>query len=251
MRRFLLGPVFLVFFIGSAYAALSFPALTGRVVDDATILSTSTKQSLEQELANYEQSTTNQVVIVTLRSLQGTTIEDYGYQLGRTWGIGQKGKDNGVLLIVAPKERKVRIEVGYGLEGTLTDALSSQIIQGTILPDFRSGNMEQGIIDGMHAILSTLNGQPIDITSQMDFDPQHGGRSPGIYQLWFIGICFTLMMIGKIILLTDPKFYKNHPFLAFWLLMGGPSSGSSSGGFGGGFSGGGGGFGGGGASGGW
>ena len=106
-------------------SSLTFPRLTGRVVDEAGILDAATRAELTQKLADLEAKSTDQLVVVTLRSLQGTSIEDYGYQLGRAWQIGQKGKNNGVLLIVAPNERKVRIEVGYGLEGTLTDAITS------------------------------------------------------------------------------------------------------------------------------
>src|SRR5262245_10733167 len=104
--------------------ALTFPELTGRVVDEANVLDQPTRTALEQKLADFEAKTTGQLVVVTLKSLQGTSIEDYGYQLGRHWGIGQKEKNTGVLLIVAPNERKVRIEVGYGFEGTLSDAVS-------------------------------------------------------------------------------------------------------------------------------
>jgi uncharacterized protein len=159
MRRLFLSVVFTLTFIGAA-AALNFPVLTGRVVDDAAIISESTHQSLEDMLTDYEQQSGNQIVVVTLRSLEGTSIEDYGYQLGRRWGIGQKEKDTGVLLIVAPSERKVRIEVGYGLEGTLTDAAGSEIIQGVILPAFRSGDIQRGIVDGVATIITDLGGTP-------------------------------------------------------------------------------------------
>ena len=110
------------------------------------------------QLAAHEDATTNQVVVVTLTDLQGYTIEDYGYQLGRHWGVGQAERDNGVLLIVASKERKVRIEVGYGLEGTLTDALSHDIIQNRILPRFRQQQFEAGITEGVNGILAVLQG---------------------------------------------------------------------------------------------
>jgi len=145
-------------------AAPNFPALSGRVVDEANLLSAHVKTFLTQELELHESESTNQVVVVTLKSLQGYTIEDYGYQLGRAWGIGQKDKNNGVLLIVAPNEHKVRIEVGYGLEGELTDALSNNIIQTQILPQFREKNFERGIINGTDAILSALHGsyQPVE-----------------------------------------------------------------------------------------
>src|ERR1700736_726173 len=115
-----------------AAQTLSFPALTGRVVDEAGLLDAAARTALTESLAALEQKTTDQLVVVTLKSLQGTSIEDYGYQLGRRWQIGQKDKNNGVLLIVAPNERKVRIEVGYGLEGTLTDAVSRLLIANAI-----------------------------------------------------------------------------------------------------------------------
>ena len=115
-------------------AEIKFPALTGRVVDDAQLLTPEQEQALTGKLATLEQQTGDQLVVVTLPSLQDQEIEDFGYQLGRHWGIGQKENDGGALLIVAPNERKVRIEVGYGLEGVLTDAYSSLIIRNDILP---------------------------------------------------------------------------------------------------------------------
>ena len=153
MKKFLL----LLFTVILSYA-ITFPKLTGRIVDEAGILSSATKAKLNILLKNAEQNSTNQVVVVTLKSLQGNNIAQYGYQLGRKWGIGQKKSNNGVLLIVAPKERKVRIEVGYGLEGTLTDALSSVIIQNDILPYFRKGDYDSGVLSGVKAILSVLKG---------------------------------------------------------------------------------------------
>jgi len=139
-------------------SAQPLPALTGRVVDDAGMLSPGTRGILIRELAELEQKTTRQVVVVTIKSLEGRSIEDLGVRLGRAWGIGQKDKNNGVLLIVAPNERKVRIEVGYGLEGELTDAVAKLIIQESILPDFRQGNMVGGIVSGTEAIIKVLSG---------------------------------------------------------------------------------------------
>jgi len=141
-------------------AAPDFPALTGRVVDEAGILSAQTETELAAQLAAHEQSTSNQIVVVTLKSLRGYEISDYGYQLGRHWGIGQKGKNNGALLIVAPAERKLRIEAGYGLEGVLTDALSRDIIERAIKPHLRQQNYELGIRAGVGAILAALSGEP-------------------------------------------------------------------------------------------
>src|SRR5689334_16592367 len=114
------------FFIAApALAAPTFPPLTGRVVDDAHVLDDATTTQLTAKLEDLEQRTGRQLVVVTLPSLQGYEIEDYGYQLGRAWGIGQKKLNNGVLFIIAPNEHATRIEVGYGLEPILTDALSS------------------------------------------------------------------------------------------------------------------------------
>ena len=132
--------------------------LSGRVVDEANILDQPTRAALTDKLAELEAKTTDQLVVVTLRSLQGTSVEDFGYQLGRHWQIGQQDKNNGVLLIVAPSERKVRIEVGYGLEGTLTDAVSRLIIENAILPRFRANDFAGGITRGVDDIISVLTG---------------------------------------------------------------------------------------------
>jgi uncharacterized protein len=139
-------------------AAPAFPALTGRVVDEAGLLPAQVENELGALLQSHEQATTNQVVVVTLKSLQGYDIADYGYQLGRHWGIGQKAKDNGALFIVAPKERETRIEVGYGLEGTLTDALTKQIIDFEVIPYFKKGDFEGGVANGTKAIVAVLGG---------------------------------------------------------------------------------------------
>jgi uncharacterized protein len=118
-----------------------FPTLTGRVVDQANILTPQSKADLTKKLEALETRTSRQLVVVTVPSLQGLEIEDYGYQLGRAWGIGEKKLNTGALLVVAPTERRVRIEVGYGLEGVLTDALSNVILQERVLPRFRAGDV--------------------------------------------------------------------------------------------------------------
>jgi uncharacterized protein len=141
-----------------AATSLTFPALTGRVVDEAELLTVSDRASLSASLADLEAKTTDQLVVVTLKSLRGATIEDYGYQLGRSWRIGQKDKNSGVLLIVDAAERKVRIEVGYGLEGTLTDAATKLIIENVILPAFKTGNFAGGITSGTNQIIQLLRG---------------------------------------------------------------------------------------------
>jgi uncharacterized protein len=153
--RAILGLLLCLF--ACAAHALTFPALTGRVVDDAGILDPATKADLERKLTDFETKTTGQLVVVTLKSLQGASIEDYGYQLGRYWGIGQKEKNTGALLIVAPNERKVRIEVGYGFEGTLTDAVSRLIIENSILPRFRANDFAGGINRGVDDIIQAVS----------------------------------------------------------------------------------------------
>ena len=134
------------------------PQLTGHVVDEAQLLSPAESSELESLLAAHEKATTNQVVVLTLKSLDGQNIEEYGYQLGRKWALGVKGKNNGVLFIVAPTERAVRIEVGYGLEDILTDARSKIILSRDIVPSLRQGKMNEGIIQGTKAILNVLGG---------------------------------------------------------------------------------------------
>ncbi len=140
-----------------AHAAPTFPALSGRVVDAAAILAPETEAALTAKLASLEASTARQLVVVTLASLQGYEIEEFGYQLGRNWGIGEARKDTGVLLIVAPNERQVRIEVGYGLEPVLTDALCTRILRDQVLPHFREGRMTEGVMAGAEAIIEQLS----------------------------------------------------------------------------------------------
>ena len=138
-------------------ATPSFPPLTGRVVDSANVLSAQAEAELTQKLAALETKTTRQLVVITLPSLQGYQIEDYGYQLGRAWGIGQKSSNNGALFIIVPSEKRVRIEVGYGLEPILTDALSDVILQQRVLPRFRNGDIEGGIVAGTDALIEQLS----------------------------------------------------------------------------------------------
>ncbi|HEX3653600.1 MAG TPA: TPM domain-containing protein [Rhizomicrobium sp.] len=224
---------------GTALAAqLTFPPLTGRVVDDAGVLSDDTKARLTGILQQLEQKTGDQLVVVTLKSLQGQDIATYGYQLGRHWGIGQKGKNNGALLIVAPSEHKVRIEAGYGLEGDLTDAASRVIIENAILPQFRAGNYDAGVEQGTADIVRLVGGGKVDLSKVPEApQPEHQDKGGGIP--WVV-IAFILVWIifGR----------------GLWplLFLGGGGwgrrGGFGGGGFGGGFGGGGGGFGGGGGS---
>ncbi|WP_224405546.1 YgcG family protein, partial [Afifella sp. IM 167] len=139
-------------------AAQDFPKLTGRVVDEAGLLSPEEEAELTALSKDLEDKTTDQLVIATIPSLGDRTIEEYGVDLGRAWQIGQKDKDNGVLLLVAPNERQVRIEVGYGLEPVLTDAISRLIIEGSIIPRFKAGDFPGGIQRGTEDIVAVLGG---------------------------------------------------------------------------------------------
>lgn len=226
----------------NAFAALTFPPLTGRVVDDAGILSAETQQRLTALLAEHEQQTGNQVVVATVKDLGGTDIADYGYQLGRAWGIGQKGKNNGALIIVAPNQRKVRIEVGYGLEGTLTDAQSKLITENVMKPAFKRGEYDAGVLDGTVDVLRTLGGKPSGAENVPQPQADEGGGSP------LGGIPFIVLLI--IFWVVFGRFLWPL-FLLGGIGRGGGFGGGSGGGWGsggGGFSGGGGSFGGGGAS---
>jgi uncharacterized protein len=150
--------VCLAFLSLPAGAEPQFPPLTGRIVDDAHLLTAADRASIEADLKALEEKSSDQLVVYTTNSLQGYPIEDFGYQLGRAWGIGQKGTNNGVLLIVAPAERKVRIEVGRGLEPQLTDALTKLIIQNAILPRFKRGEFSAGVKAGVHDIRDAMLG---------------------------------------------------------------------------------------------
>lgn len=146
--------------MGRARAELAFPALSGRVVDAAQVLNPDARAALEAKLAAQEARSTDQFVVATVPSLEGTSVEDYANRLFRFWKLGQADKNNGVLLLVAPNERRVRIETGYGLEGVLPDAVASTIIQTAILPEFRQGNFSGGIEKGANAVIEVLNLDP-------------------------------------------------------------------------------------------
>jgi uncharacterized protein len=253
-RKRAYGPPYIAFLLAFLLIlpalALDFPALTGRVVDEANILDPSTRAALTDKLAALEAKSTDQLVVVTLKSLQGTSIEDFGYQLGRRWQIGQKDKNNGVLLIVAPNDKQVRIEVGYGLEGTLTDAISRLIIENGILPRFRASDIPGGITRGVDDIISVLTGDAEEWKRRAAQRPDTVTQSPSTQRdsIW-PGI---LLVLAGIVIIVLCAMYAGQLCLQILFAVmssgGGRSSGSSGGG---GFSGGGGSFGGGGASGRW
>lgn len=148
-----------LFFLFCSFMAASFPKLTAHVVDEASLLSPAISKEIEKVLKDEEQRSTNQIVVVTVNSLNDMDISKYAVELGRHWQIGQKGKDNGVLLIIAPKQRRVNITVGYGLEGILTDAISSEIIYEKIIPKIKNGDYQGGILQGVYGIVEALNSE--------------------------------------------------------------------------------------------
>jgi uncharacterized protein len=254
----------LVFFAsaGLALADPKIPPLTGRVVDDAHLLSPAAAQKLEGELADLEARTGHQLVVATVPDLQGYEIEEYGVQLARAWQIGRKGANDGAVLIVAPSEKKVRVEVGYGLEGVLTDALSSVIIQRRILPQFKAGKMEQGVIDGTEALIQQL-ALPEDEAkaqvAQAQARPEARESGGGFPWPVIIGVLIVFWVLSAVLRGGRRGRRRGGGGGMWWLLplllsssgRGGGGGWSGGGGGGGGFSGGGGSFGGGGASGGW
>lgn len=142
----------------SIAAGVDIPYLTGRVTDNAQILSSETRKSLTESLKAHESRTTNQIAILTVPTLNGESIEDYAAAVFEEWKLGQKGKDNGILIIVVPNDRRMRIEVGYGLEGTMTDSMAGRIIQYVMTPKFKKGDYAGGITDGAKAVIEILEG---------------------------------------------------------------------------------------------
>ncbi|HEX7851480.1 MAG TPA: TPM domain-containing protein [Sphingomonas sp.] len=269
LRALLLILVLLV--VPQLASAQTFPPLSGRVVDAANLLSPAQKQQLEALSTDVGTVAQRQFVVATIPDLQGYPIEDYGYKLGRAWAIGQKDANNGIILIVAPNERKVRIEVGYGLEPIMTDALSQSIIDEHILPKFRSGDMPGGIVAGAQAIAAQMKAPPEAAEARVKAAAAvpRAARSSGSSSDGFIAIFWIIIVLFIVlpIIFRGARGQKYRggrgPVVLWgpglgggWGSGGGSSSGWSSGGSdwgggGGGFSGGGGSFGGGGASGGW
>ena len=246
---------FLLVLVASFFASVaasatppSFPTLTGRVVDQANILSPQATTELDKKLQSLEAQTSRQLVVVTVPSLQGLEIEDYGYQLGRTWGIGEKKRDTGVLLIVAPNERRVRIEVGYGLEGVLTDALSSVILQEKVLPKFRTGDMAGGVLAGADELIAQLTLPDDQAKARVQTAKQQQSAPDSAVPLGLGSIILLWVIFGLIGTIGGRKGHRADLWLLPFMMLAGGGSGRRGGG---GFSGGGGSFGGGGASGRW
>lgn len=277
-------------FFPAPIPALEVPPLSARVNDYAALLSPSTVSQLEGSLRTFEADQSTQIVVLTIPSLEGEVFEEFSIRVAEQWKIGRKGLDNGVILVIARDERKLRIEVGYGLEGRLTDLVSGRIIRDVITPRFKQGDFDQGVIDGVTAMMAAVKGEFSADAGRQSAPPHASGEG-------------FLIMLAVIIIFIGKALRRNRPLAAAvggvaapllglailgakWLIIaaliplgiaggliaaiiaattgssgiGRRSShyfsgfggfGGSGGGFGGGFSGGGGGFGGGGSSGGW
>ncbi len=238
--------------------ALDVPVLTARVMDNADIMQKAEIDELEEYLKKIEDATSVQIAVLTIKSLEGESLEDYSMRVAETWKIGQKDKDNGAILLIAYQEHKIRIEVGYGLEGLLTDTKSGLIIRNIIAPEFQNGNYGEGIIKGAK-MMASIAIQDEELASELD-ETSSGNDA------WAIFVCFIPLLFFLFVFFCEmykkklygpnynPRPVRNYTDSGS--LYGGHRFGGSgfSGGFhggGGGFSGGGGGFGGGGASGGW
>ncbi|WP_290807745.1 TPM domain-containing protein [Aquidulcibacter sp.] len=273
--RFWLGALLALSLIATCWMASpawaadpKFPVLTGRVVDDANIIPEETEGELIAQLEALEAKSSDQLVVVTVPSLQGFEIEEYGYKLGRAWQIGQGERlNNGVILLVAPNERKVRIEVGYGLEGILTDYYTSEIIRDTIVPAFKAGDMPGGIVAGTAAIEQILTTDPAELQARAARGLKAEAKDSGA-DLQLIVLILVLIFLFNVLpalLMRRTRFRRQSPWGSGPIILhdwddddrgggggfGGFGGGFGGGGGGGGFSGGGGSFGGGGASGSW
>lgn len=262
-------PLFLLVLLGTSkppFAQFQIPEKPdGYVTDHAALLSVAVKQQLEEKLRAFESATSNQVVVAIFPEMDGGSLEDISIRMATQWKIGQKGRNNGVLFLIFRDDHQMRIEVGYGLEGVLTDAVSSQIIRRIVVPQFRNGNFEQGIMDGVNAIFAATQGEYQALPEKQD------DGSAATLKVFF-GIIFAILAIDFIrygIYAGQHKAYKSRYtfwewfflFAIFWMILrailtsrgsSNWSSGGRGGGYsGGGFSGGGGSFGGGGSSGRW
>ena len=262
--RLLSALVFLAVAFAPALAAELMP-LTGRIVDQAGMIDASTEALLTAKLEAFEQKSSDQIVVATMNSLGGDTIEDFANRQFRAWGLGQAGENNGILLLVAKDDRKMRIEVGYGLEGTLTDLHSKLIIENTMVPAFRAGDFSGGISRAVDDIILVLEGNAAELEARGERNQDQTAEQIDWAVILFITVWATLFFGGFLMAILAPIFGKKlgpnrYRWLGMDITIGGSSGGSRSGGSsswssgsssGGGFSGGGGSSGGGGASGGW
>ncbi|MTI21169.1 YgcG family protein [Fulvivirga sp. RKSG066] len=192
MKRLLALMIF-VLSLTASFGQKEVPYLSGRVNDDANVLMASTVQKLENLLEAHEDSTSNQIAVLIINSLEGEILEEYSLKVAETWQLGQKENDNGVLLLVALNDRKMRIEVGYGLEGDLTDALSNRIIRNEIAPSFRQQDYDRGIESGVLAIIAAIEGSYVSDQGEQTAISDDLSGIPWYVRL-IVGVVFTLVI---------------------------------------------------------
>jgi len=186
--------------------AVDVPYLTGRVLDNAEILKPATRERVSALAKAHEDRTTDQIAVLTIPTLGGESVEEFAVRVFEAWKLGQKGKDNGVLVVVAPKDRKMRIEVGYGLEGTLPDVAASRIIRNVMTPAFKDGDFDRGIEDGVAAIVAQLEGRAATAGTTASFaDTSTSSDGKSTFKIegpeipWYMRIllgCFIFGIIG-------------------------------------------------------
>ncbi|HNZ26528.1 MAG TPA: TPM domain-containing protein [Spirochaetota bacterium] len=223
--------LFFVLLFAPLYS-LEVPYLSSRVNDYANLLSYETKARIENKLSEHEKETSNQVVVLTIFDLKGENLEEFSLKVAETWGIGQKDKDNGVLLLISLNDRKLRIEVGYGLEGSLTDYTASSIIRNDIVPYFKSGDYEKGIENGVDSILSAIAGTYTGATDEDGYYYTDIGEIPILVRLFMglmffsvIGVftasgLFTRGFVGWFLYLFLSVFWASFPMVIFGPVIG-------------------------------
>ena len=251
-RSLSLSVIFLALISGRV-SALDVPPLRGRVNDYAAVLTQDQARTLEAQLAQFEQETGHQVALLTIPTLEGEDIEGFSIRVAENWKIGKKGFDNGVILVVAVNDRRLRLEVGYGLEGVLPDAIAKTITSQYIVPRFRSQDYAGGIIAGIDAVLRVIKKDPLPESARKSDGPRNSTFDS------FLMLAITIAVFGLMAFASTANRRKSNMWAARGrhrgpMIFGGPG-GFGGGGFfgsggsgGGGFSGGGGSFGGGGAS---
>jgi uncharacterized protein len=192
MKKYIILLLFIFSFL-NADISQYFPKLDGRVIDQVNLLTPAVKKDIDTILKEHEKETSNQIIVVILNSLNGYTIEEYSYQLGRFWQIGQKDKNNGVLLVISMDEKKIRIEVGYGLEGALTDKIAHEIINYTIKPNFKANQYELGILKAVNEIKAAIKGEYEAKAKSSDFN----GAINAFIPLGFFALIFLSMILNS------------------------------------------------------
>ncbi|MFA7193845.1 MAG: TPM domain-containing protein [Candidatus Paceibacterota bacterium] len=175
--------------LATSIFAKDVPEPSGHVTDLAKMLKTNQEAELEELLLSYKKTTSNEIAVLIIDSLEGEVLEQYSVKVAQQWGVGKKEKDNGVLLLISKRDRKIRIEVGYGLEGTLTDVLSGRIVDGEITPEFKDGNFYEGIKSGVDMIIKVIDGEYTEENVQEEISSD--------VNLLVLGACaFVIALIG-------------------------------------------------------